>query len=149
MMAYLLDANAVIAILNDADSPVAQRVKAEEPREVAISAIVVHELYYGAYKSKRVDKNLALVDALQFEILEFDHEDAKRAGEVRAVLAARGTPIGPYDVLIAGQAKARDRILVTHNASEFSRVPGLRTEDWAKKSAGDSARGGGELPEDP
>jgi tRNA(fMet)-specific endonuclease VapC len=133
--AYLLDANAVIAILNDSASPVAQRVRAEEPRDVAISAIVVHELYYGAYKSKRVTKNIALIESLQFEVLEFDQEDAKHAGEVRAILAARGTPIGPYDVLIAGQAKARNRILVTNNTSEFSRVPGLRTQNWAKKSA--------------
>jgi tRNA(fMet)-specific endonuclease VapC len=133
--AYLLDANAVIAILNDSASPVAQRVRAEEPRDVAISAIVVHELYYGAYKSKRVQQNLALIESLQFEVLEFEQEDAKHAGEVRAILAARGTPIGPYDVLIAGQAKARNRILVTNNTSEFSRVPGLRTQNWAKKSA--------------
>lgn len=135
MRAYLLDANAVIAILNDSASPVAQRVRAEEPRDVAISAIVVHELYYGAYKSKRVQQNLALIESLQFEVLEFEQEDAKHAGEVRAILAARGTPIGPYDVLIAGQAKARNRILVTNNTSEFSRVPGLRTQNWAKKSA--------------
>jgi tRNA(fMet)-specific endonuclease VapC len=133
--AYLLDANAVIAILNDPASPVAQRVRVEEPRDVAISAIVVHELYYGAYKSKRVQQNLALIESLQFEVLEFEQEDAKHAGEVRAILAARGTPIGPYDVLIAGQAKARNRILVTNNTSEFSRVPGLRTQNWAKKSA--------------
>jgi tRNA(fMet)-specific endonuclease VapC len=133
--AYLLDANAVIAILNDSASSVAQRVRAEEPRDVAISAIVAHELYYGAYKSKRVAKNLVLIESLQFEVLELDQDDAKHAGEVRAILAARGTPIGPYDVLIAGQAKARNRILVTNNTSEFSRVPGLRTQNWAKKSA--------------
>jgi len=73
---------------------------------------------------------LALVDALQFEVVEFDHEDARRAGEVRALLAAHGTPIGPYDVLIPGQARARELILVTHNTAEFERVPGLRLEDW-------------------
>jgi tRNA(fMet)-specific endonuclease VapC len=134
-MAYLLDANAVIAILNDPSSPVAQRVRAEQPRDVAISVIVVYELYYGAYKSKRVAKNLALIESLQFEVLDFEQKDAKHAGEVRAVLAARGTPIGPYDVLIAGQAKARNRVLVTNNTSEFSRVLGLRTQNWAKKSA--------------
>jgi tRNA(fMet)-specific endonuclease VapC len=131
-MAYLLDANAVIAILNDPSSPVAQRVRGEQPRDVAISVIVVHELYYGAYKSKRVAKNLSLTESLQFEVLDFDQDDAKHAGEVRAVLAARGTPIGPYDVLIAGQAKARNRTLVTNNTLEFSRVPGLRTQNWAK-----------------
>jgi len=133
-MAYLLDANTVIAILNDSSSPVARRVRAEQPRDVAISVIVVYELCYGAFKSKRTEKNLALIESLQFEVLDFDQEDAKHAGEVRAILAARGTPIGPYDVLIAGQAKARNRVLVTDNTSEFSRVTGLRTQNWAKKS---------------
>lgn len=129
-MRYLLDANAVIALLNDADSPTAQRARRHEPREVGISTIVTHELYYGAFKSQRAKRNVALVDALQLDVLDFDHEDARQAGEVRAHLAKRGTPIGPYDVLIAGQARARDLILVTHNTAEFGRVPGLRLEDW-------------------
>jgi tRNA(fMet)-specific endonuclease VapC len=129
-MRYLLDANAVIALLNDASSPPARRARQEEPGDVAISAIVAHELFYGAFKSRRATQNVALVDALQFAVLEFDGEDARQAGEVRAFLAAKGTPIGPYDVLIAGQALARDMILVTHNKDEFGRVPGLRIEDW-------------------
>jgi tRNA(fMet)-specific endonuclease VapC len=67
---------------------------------------------------------------LQFVVLEFDQEDARQAGEIRAALAAAGTPIGPYDVLIAGQARARSLVLVTHNTGEFSRVSGLNIEDW-------------------
>lgn len=129
-MRYLLDANAVIALLNDTKSLTAQRARRHKPRDIGISAIVAHELYYGAFKSQRAARNVALVDALQFEVVEFDHDDARQAGEVRALLAAGGTPIGPYDVLIAGQAKARDVILVTHNTAEFGRVPGLRIEDW-------------------
>jgi tRNA(fMet)-specific endonuclease VapC len=129
-MRYLLDANAVIALLNDAVSRLARRARREKPGDVAISAIVAHELFYGAFKSRRTAQNVALVDALQFSVLEFDREDARRAGEVRAFLAAKGTPIGPYDVLIAGQALARDMILVTRNTDEFRRVKGLRVEDW-------------------
>jgi tRNA(fMet)-specific endonuclease VapC len=129
-MKYLLDANAVIALLNDIHSLTAQRARRHKPQDVGISAIVAHELYYGAFKSQRAARNVALVDALQFEIVEFGYQDARQAGEVRALLAARGTPIGPYDVLIAGQAKARAVTLVTHNAAEFGRVPGLRIEDW-------------------
>jgi tRNA(fMet)-specific endonuclease VapC len=129
-MRYLLDANAVIALLNDATSRPAQRARREKPGDVAISAIVAHELFYGAFKSRRATQNVALIDALQFAMLEFDGEDARQAGEVRAFLAAKGTPIGPYDVLIAGQAMARDMILITHNRDEFGRVPGLRIEDW-------------------
>jgi tRNA(fMet)-specific endonuclease VapC len=71
----------------------------------------------------------ARVDALRFEVLDFDREDARQAGELRARLAAAGTPIGSYDVLIAGQALAR-ALTLTHNTSEFQRVPGLRIEDW-------------------
>jgi tRNA(fMet)-specific endonuclease VapC len=129
-MRYLLDANAVIVLLNDVISNLAQRARRERPGDVAISAVVAHELFYGALKSRRATHNVALVDALQFEVLEFDKEDARQASQIRALLAARGTPSGPYDVLIAGQAVARNMILVTHNTNEFGRVPGLQIEDW-------------------
>lgn len=129
-MPYLLDTNAVIAMLRDRASPAARRVHLEQPRDVAISAIVAHELFYGAFKSRRPRENVAAVDALQFEVLEFDKEDARRAGEIRALLGSQGSEIGPFDVLIAGQALARDMTLVTHNTHEFGRVPGLQIEDW-------------------
>ncbi|HET9262984.1 MAG TPA: type II toxin-antitoxin system VapC family toxin [Vicinamibacterales bacterium] len=129
-MRYLLDANAIIALLNDTTSPIAKRVRRHAPRDFAVSAVVIHELYYGAFKSQRVEQNVARVDALQFSVLEFDGEDARQAGQIRAQLASKGTPIGPYDVLIAGQARARELTLVTHNTSEFQRVPGLKVEDW-------------------
>lgn len=63
-------------------------------------------------------------------MLEFDTEDARQAGEIWALLASNGTPIGPYDLLIAGQAVARDLILVTHDTHEFGRVTRLQIEDW-------------------
>lgn len=130
MTRYLLDTNAVIELLNNADSPLALRAKQHHPSEVAISAIVAHELFYGAFKSKRSTHNVALIDALRLEVLEFDREDARRAGEIRATLALTGRSIGPYDVLIAGQAMARQLILVTHNTAEFGRVASLTVEDW-------------------
>lgn len=129
-MGFLLDANAVIALLNDRDSQLAQRVRLLRPAEIFISSIVVQELFYGAFKSMRFEHNVSLIDHLQFEVLDFDKEDARVAGEVRADLAAKGTPIGAYDVLIAGQAKARNLILITHNTKEFERVPDLCIEDW-------------------
>ena len=129
-MRYLLDTNAAVALLRDRDSNPARRVRREQPRDVAISAIVAHELYYGAFKSRRAPENLAVVDAIEFEVIEFDKEDARQAGKIRALLAVRGSAIGPYDVLIAGQALARNLILVTHNTGEFRRVPGLGIEDW-------------------
>lgn len=129
-MRYLLDAHAVIALLNDTTSMPARRARREKPGDMAMSAIVAHELFYGAFKSRRAKHNVALVDALQFVVLEFDKEDARQASLLRARLANAGTPIGPYDVLIAGQAMARNMILVTHNTSEFGRIRGLRIEDW-------------------
>lgn len=129
-MRYLLDTNAVISLLNGAASALARRVRESDPRTISISSIVAHELYYGAFKSRRLAHNLAVVDALQFPVIEFDKEDARQAGEIRALLSSQGLAIGPYDLLIAGQALARDRTLITHNTGEFQRVPGLRLEDW-------------------
>jgi tRNA(fMet)-specific endonuclease VapC len=67
-------------------------------------------------------------------LLTFDDRDARVAGEIRATLEAAGTPIGPYDLLIAGQAVRNGLTLVTANASEFARVSGLTLEDWAQPS---------------
>ncbi len=129
-MLFLLDTNAVIALLNDPRSSLARRVRREMPSDIGISAIVSHELFYGAFKSRRAAQNITRIDALRFAVLEFDNEDARQAGVIRAHLASVGSPIGPYDVLIAGQAVARNMILVTCNTDEFGRVPGLRIEDW-------------------
>ncbi len=63
-------------------------------------------------------------------VVDFTSDDARMAGAIRADLARAGTPIGPYDVLIAGQARVRDLCLVTNNTREFGRVSGLRLEDW-------------------
>src|SRR5437868_6507187 len=99
-MRYLLDANAVIALLNNSSPQLARRARQETASDIAISAIVAHELFYGAFKSRRAAQNLARVEALRFVVVEFDREDARQSGDIRAVLAAQGTPIGPYDVLI-------------------------------------------------
>ncbi|POR56095.1 tRNA(fMet)-specific endonuclease VapC [Paraburkholderia eburnea] len=128
-MKFLLDTNAVIAILKG-DSAVLGRLHEYSPSDFGLPSIVAHELYFGAYKSHRSVENVARVGALQFEIVSFDTEDAQHAGEIRAYLAAAGTPIGPYDALIAGQARARQLVLVTHNVREFARVEGLHIEDW-------------------
>ncbi len=128
-MKYLLDSNAVIGLL--AGKPtLTKRIRQHAPRDFGVSAIAAHELFFGAYKSERTAHNLNVVEALQFEVVEFDQDDARQAGAIRAALGLAGKPIGPYDVLIAGQAQARDLILITHNTGEFSRVNGLRIEDW-------------------
>lgn len=100
--------------------------------DIGLPSIVCHELYYGAFKSQKVSFNLETLRLLfqDFSILSFEPEDARVAGEIRGTLATNGTPIGPYDVLIAGQAKARDLTLITNNVREFERVLDLRLEDW-------------------
>ena len=131
MSGYLLDTNAVIAVLNDSQSVLAKRLRRHKPDSVCVSAIVLHELYFGAFKSRRIEHNIALLDQhLRFQILEFEADDAREAGRVRAVLSQIGTPIGPYDVLIAGQALARGLILVSAKLREFRRIDGLKVENW-------------------
>ena len=132
MIAYLLDANAVISLLKRSSKALYRKVTSQPPDTIAISAIVLHELYYGAFKSRRKERNVTLVDKMQFTVLEFDAGDARAAGLIRAELAGSGTPIGPYDVLIAGQALAQKLKLITNNTREFSRIDGLRVEDWTK-----------------
>lgn len=128
-MRQLLDTNAVIAMLRG-QAGVISRLRAHAPGDIGVSAVVIHELYYGAFRSVRVEANVARVDRLRFEVVAFEREDARAAGAVRAALATAGAAIGPYDVLIAGQALARGVTLVTHNLREFVRVEGLLLEDW-------------------
>lgn len=128
-MIFLLDTNAVIALLRG-EERLLRNLKLRRPQDVAVSAIVMHELYFGAFGSARREFNVARVDELQFEVIEFDADDARASGEIRAALRASGETIGPYDVLIAGQALSRGLTLVTHNVREFSRVGSLRLEDW-------------------
>jgi len=132
VITHLLDTNAVITLLARKSPTLVNRVLGSDEGSIGFSAIVAHELYFGAYKSARISFNLetlrlAMAD---FPFIAFDHEDARMSGEIRAALAAKGKPIGPYDVLIAGQAKARNFVLVTGNTVEFQRVDGLRIEDW-------------------
>lgn len=132
MTLRLLDTNAVIALVTSRSEALLERVGAAEPGSLGVSSVVAHELYFGAYRSEKVAFNLETLRLLfaDLTILDFDREDGRVAGEIRADLKRRGTPIGPFDVLIAGQAKARNLTLITNNTGEFSRVPGLRIEDW-------------------
>jgi len=130
------DTNAVIAVLNSRASPVRGRlVTALNQRlALAISSIVLFELRYGAAKSADPERNVQrIADFLAGDItvLPFEPADAEEAGDIRAALERAGAPIGPYDLLIAAQARRRAALLVTANAREFTRIPGLLTEDWA------------------
>lgn len=128
-MRFLLDTNTIIALTRRGDRNVYRRM-AEHQDAVLLSSIVLHELYFGAFSSDRPDFHLSTILELPFPRLDFAGDDARVAAEIRATLRRAGTPIGPYDILIAGQALARDLTLVTNNVRECARVEGLRVEDW-------------------
>ena len=136
-MRFLLDTNACIRILNGTSPDVIRRLEGLEPADIAMSAVVRAELVYGARKSENVAANLRLVDAFfePFVCLPFGDREADAYGSLRADLERGGRPIGPNDLLIAATALTHSLTLVTHNLSEFARVPGLKVEDW--ESTGD------------
>jgi tRNA(fMet)-specific endonuclease VapC len=126
---FLLDTNVVVAILKK-DRNVLDAMRRWRPCDIGMPAIVSFELLYGIEKSRRAAENLANFQALRFEVVAFDETDARHAGDIRASLERRGTPIGAYDILIAGQARARGLTLVTRNTAEFARVEGLSLDNW-------------------
>lgn len=137
-MIYLLDTNAVIAILKGQPVAVRTRLKRVAPKAtaIALSSIVLFELWYGVARSERQRENterLRIFLSGAISVIPFDADDAATAGEVRAALEATGKPIGPYDLLIAAQALRLRATLVTANVSEFERVRGLVWQDWAAK----------------
>jgi len=133
-MNYLLDTNICIYIIRKKPPAVLERVQSKEPGQIAISAITLAELEYGIAHSRYPDRNrIALLEFLfPFTILDFDQGACLDYGRIRASLASEGKLIGPMDLLLAGQAKARDLILVTHNEREFKRIGGLRIENWTR-----------------
>lgn len=128
-MGYLLDSNIVIALMAGHRAALL-RTAAQRPEQVFLSSIVQHELMFGAFNGAHVERNLKRLSMLAFPVLSFESSDALAAGEIRAKLKRAGTPVGPYDLLIAGQALARNLILVTANTREFERVEGLTLENW-------------------
>lgn len=130
-----LDTNAVIAALRREPARLLEKLVRVLPEgELALSSIALFELRYGIANSARPRENRERLEVFlqaPIEVLAFDSEDAEAAGELRAELKRAGTPIGPYDLLIAAQARRRGALLVTANRAEFARVPGLAVEDWA------------------
>ena len=117
---YMLDTNICIYAIKNRPEQVLAKIK--------------EKLEYGAAKSANPEKNHAAIIRLLFvlDVLPFGDKAAIEYGNIRAYLERKGTPIGPLDMLIAGHAKAEGRVLVTNNAKEFVRVPGLKVENWAE-----------------
>jgi tRNA(fMet)-specific endonuclease VapC len=134
-LSFLLDTNACIHI-TEGEPPQARARMLSVPLRIDlfVPSIVVFELWYGVSKSQRTEASRERLRRFlreRVKVLDFSMEDAAEAGRLRAALEARKQPIGPYDTLIAGQALARGYTLVTANHREFSRVEGLKWEDWA------------------
>ena len=131
MLKYMLDTNIVIYTIKNRPERVREVFK-RHSGQMAISAVTFGELIYGAERSSQPERNLNDIEGMiaRLEVLPFDELAAAHFGQLRAELARAGTPIGPYDQMIAGHARALGLVLVTNNVDEFKRVLGLRIENW-------------------
>lgn len=131
MLKYMLDTNICIFTIKNRPQQVREAFNRHHG-QLCISSVSLMELIYGAEKSANPEHNLLIVEgfAARLDVLPYDELAASHTGQLRAELARNGTPIGPYDQLIAGHARSRGLITVTNNRREFDRVPGLRVEDW-------------------
>lgn len=131
MLRFLLDTDICIYTIRNRPDALRARFNAEAPY-LAISTVTVSELLYGAEKSERRATNLRTVEAFtaRLTVLDYGAKAAAHYGDIRADLERTGTPIGPYDTMIAAHARAEGLALVTNNEREFRRVAGLRVENW-------------------
>ena len=134
-MTYHLDTNVVIALLRNKPAIVRERFRGvvSDGGRIIVSSVVLFELWYGVMYSGRRQENterLRVFLAGVTSVLPFEEGDASIAGSLRSALELAGTPIGPYDLLIAAQALRAGAILVTANVAEFARVDGLVWQDW-------------------
>lgn len=128
---YVLDTNTLIYFFKGIGN-VGQNLLATAPKDIGIPAVVLYELQYGIEKSNqpRKRKNQLRELCSVVDVLPFSTREAEVTGAIRAALEGKGTPIGPYDVMIAGTAICCQGTLVTNNTKEFKRVPGLKIVNW-------------------
>ena len=129
---YMLDTNAIIMAISHPDWDIYKRVRSHVGKDLCISAVTYGELEYGIRKSSAPERNrIAITNILLgIRILDFGMEAASHFGDIFADLEAKNLRIGDRDMLIAAHARALGYTLVTNNTREFSRVEGLRIEDW-------------------
>lgn len=133
MLKYMLDTNIAIYTIKNKPSEVREAFKAHDG-QLCISAVTLMELMYGAEASAAVERNLRDIEgfAARLDVLAYDNEAAAHTGQLRAELRKIGRPIGPYDEMIAGHARSRGLVVVTHNIKQFENVPGIRLANWVK-----------------
>ena len=131
-MIFLPDTNACIGLLRQREAKLIARWQAVKASDMVLCSVVVYELRHGAERSSNPSAEHAKLDAFlaPFTSLPFDDASARKCAEIRRALERTGTVIGPHDLKIAAIALQHGLTLVTHNTQEFSRVPGLRWEDW-------------------
>jgi tRNA(fMet)-specific endonuclease VapC len=129
---YLLDTNACICILKNSSTSLLEKLKQTDCNDIKLCSVVKAELFYGAYHSGYIEKNMNLLNKffVPFECIPFDDVCAEEYGRIRSDLSSKGLLIGPNDLMIASIAKTNNLILITHNTREFNRVHGLEIEDW-------------------
>ncbi len=131
-MKYLLD-TCTISHFIKGHPFVSQNLKSTPPQLLSISTITTMEIEYGLKlnpERAKLINNIIETLLARINVLPFTHRDAQVAGSLRADLKKIGTPIGPFDSLIAGQAISHGLILITQNRKEFERIPALFIEDW-------------------
>lgn len=131
MLKFMLDTNICIFTIKNKPEHVRERFNLNSDR-MCISSVTLMELIYGAEKSQAVERNLAVVESFvsRLSVLDYDALAAVHSGQIRAELAGRGTPVGPYDQMIAGHARSRGLITVTNDLKEFKHIPAIRVEYW-------------------
>ncbi len=133
-MRYMLDTSICIYAIKHKPEKVLEELQRHNPSDVCISAVTYAELIHGVEKSAAIEKNRLALSLLlaNIEIFDFDAKAADCYGKIRAELEKKGSPIGPLDMMIAGHARSLEFTLVTNNMKEFSRVSGLRQENWVE-----------------
>lgn len=129
---FILDTNICIYIIKKQPASVLARFEQLQVGEVAMSLVTFGELEYGALRSQNVEKSSQILnDITRFiPVLSMEQSVAEHYADIRADLAAKGTPIGNNDLWIAAHARSLDAILVSNNIKEFERVEGLKLENW-------------------
>lgn len=131
---YYLDTNTCIYFLNGKYESIRLKILSTSPNEIAIPSIVKAELLLGAYKSKNRKGNIEKVERFlePFEIVSFDDVMTYVYADIRYKTEKRGKNVGPNDLFIAAIVKFNEGILVTNNDKEFSKIEGLKIENWVK-----------------
>jgi tRNA(fMet)-specific endonuclease VapC len=131
MLTYMLDTNVCIYVMTKRSLDLLEKFNSLA-EQLCISSITLGELHYGAEKSTRRVDNLTAIEhfVARLEVLAFEAKAAAHYGQLRAELERAGTPCGPHDMQIGGHARSEGLIVVTNNIREFSRMPGVRAENW-------------------